>query len=221
MSVLRAVADYFVAPPPDASPAPAPVTPARGDVSVVPPAVGVLCRPRHARPVGCAVALHLARRRRAAGAMVAVWTGTDPAPAAGGTAPAGRGARRLAQALSGRGITAHAAGRLTVAALPGDAPAAAEVAVQALAVGAAVPTVLVVAGPREDALDELLATRDLVLIAGDDLPADLAINALRRRGVAARHCALPPPPAAAVATRGGGLLPAARRGLDTALEGLG
>jgi hypothetical protein len=108
-----------------------------------------------------------------------------------------------------------------IAELPGDQEEAAAAAVRAFAVAAAVPTVLVLSGAREEALDGLLTTRDLVLVADDrDGPmAGLAVAALQRRGVAARRCALPAAPTAAAAARGA-LLPAARRVLDLALDGL-
>lgn len=222
MSVMRALVEHFVAPA-DAGHAPPREhdAPARA-VAAVPPAVGLLCGPRRARSAGCAVGLYLVRRHRAGAAVIAVWTGEDPRAAASAGAPAGREARRLVRALAGREIAGHASGRVAVVDLPAAPEAAAAVAAQVLAVGAAVPTVLVMAGPREDPLDELLVSRDLVLVADTDdgLLADVAVAALQRRGVQARRCALPAPQAAAMAVRGAGLLPATRRGLDAALEGL-
>ncbi len=217
MSLLRAVAEHFVAPADEAA-RPAPRAPVAA-VSGVPPAVGLLCEPRHARAAGRAVGLHLAKRRKAQAALVAVWTVDGGAATMSGATPLGGEARRLVRALAGRDIAAHASGRVVTAALPHDADAAAQVAAQGFAVAASLPTVLVIAGPREQPLDELLCTRDLVLVVdgGDDLLADTALAALHRRGVAARRCALP---ASAVASRGGSLLPSARRGLDTAMEGL-
>lgn len=222
MSVVRALVEHFVAPAGDEGHRPRRVAAPAGAVTGVPPAVGLLCGSRRARSAGCAVGLHLVRRHRAGAAVVAVWTGEDPRAAASAGAPAGREARRLVRALAGREIAAQAAGRLAVAELPAAPDAAAQVAAHVLAVGAAVPTVLVLAGPREDPLDDLLASRDLVLVAdvGDALLADVAVGALQRRGVRARRCALPAPQATAMAARGAGLLPAARRGLEAALEGL-
>ncbi|MGK2936385.1 MAG: hypothetical protein ACSLFR_01060 [Solirubrobacteraceae bacterium] len=222
MSVMRALVDHFVVPVGDEGPRPSRrAEPAHG-VTAVPPAVGLLCGARRARSAGCALGLHLVRRHRAGAAVVVVWTGEDPRATASAGAPAGREARRLSRALAVREIAARAAGRLAVAELPAAPDEAAQVAAQVLGVGAAVPTVLVLAGPREDPLDALLESRDLVLVAGtgDGLLADVAVEALQRRGVAARRCALPAPQATAMAARGAGLLPAARRGLDAALEGL-
>ncbi len=217
MSLLRAVAEHFVAPAGEAA---RPVSGAPiATVSGVPPALGLLCEPRHARAAGRAVGLHLARRRKAQAALVAIWTADGGAATMSGATPLGGETRRLVRALAGRDITAHASGRAVVATLPHEADMAAQVAAQAFAVAASLPTVLVIAGPREEPLDELLCARDLVLVAdgGDDLLADIAVAALQRRGVSARRCALP---ATAVAARGGSLLPSARRGLDTAMEGL-
>lgn len=219
---MRALVEHFVAPADEPDPRPRrDLTPAR-IVAAVPPAVGLLCGSRRARSAGCALGLHLVRRHRSGAAVVAVWTGDEPPAGATVGGPAGREARRLVRTLAGREVEAHAAGRVAIADLPAAPGEAAAIAAQVLAVGAAVPTVLVLAGPREDSLDELLASRDLVLVAdtGDALLADVAVTALQRRGVQARRCALPAPQATAMAVRGAGLLPAARRGLDAALEGL-
>jgi hypothetical protein len=82
--------------------------------------------------------------------------------------------------------------------------------------------VLVLAGPREEPLDALLRARDLVLVADDlgDAVAALALDVLRRQGVPAQPCTVPTALVAAAAARGAVVLPAARRGLDVALEGL-
>lgn len=218
MSVLRALTEHFVAPAEEGRPS---VVRAEPVATAIPPGVGLLCPPRQGRTAGSAVGQHLARRRRAPAALVAVWTGDDPSSAAGGTV-LGREARRLVRALGERDLAAHASGRVVVVALPAAPDIAAAAASQAFAVAAALPTVLVLAGPRDERLDALLEQRDLVLVAdaGDGLVADAAVQSLQRRGVAARRCALPAPTVTAVAARGGGLLPSARRGLDTALEGL-
>lgn len=216
MSALRAVADYFVAPAADAADAPARRPAVRAQTAHVPAAVGVLCAPADARAIGCAAGLQLVGAGAAPAALVALWTGAEPRPG-GAAAPPARAARRLAAAAAGRGLAARAAGRLTVIGLPADADAAVAAARQALATAAAVPTVLVVAGPREDALDDLLCACDVVLVAGDDALAGLAAELLERRGVATRRVAAPAVPAAAVAARGAALLPAARRALGPAL----
>lgn len=215
MSALRALVEHFVAPPQESPPVSPRVTP------VVPPAVALLCAPRHARPAGGTLGLRLAQRHGVRAALVAVWTGREAAaaasPAAGG--PTTREARRIARACAGRELVAHAAGRVVLVDLPSDEAAAAGAAQRAFGVAAALPTVLVVAGARDAPMAELLASRDLVLVAGDDALADLAVDALRRDGVTARRCALPAAPAAAAAMRGMPLGPAARRACDLALEG--
>lgn len=221
MTVLRALVEHFVAPVAEAEPRRPPAAASLPAHRAQPPAVGLLCGRRHARAAGCTVALHLAQRHRARAAVVALWTAGDAAAPGGGTPPT-REARRVVRALDAREVPAHAAGRVVVAPLPAAQEDAASAAAQVFAVAAALPTVLVLSGPREDPLEDLLASRDLVLVAqeGDGVVCELAVGALRRRGVAARPCALPPPPVAAVAARGAAVLPAARRGLDLALEGL-
>ena len=100
-------------------------------------------------------------------------------------APAGRHARRLAASLAARGIDATASGRLARAALPTPAPEAAAAAERALAAAQA-PAVVVVAGPRCAALDEVLASLDLLLVAAspdeDASLARLATEGLERLG---------------------------------------
>lgn len=219
MTALRALVEHFVAPAGEDVSRPA--APRNAPAAThVPPAVGLLCGPRHARAVGCMVALCLARRTRSRAALAAVWgPGVPPSP---GGAPPSREARRVAQALGARDVPAQAVGRVVVAALPAAQEDAAVAAGRVFAVAADLPTVLVLAGPRDAPLDALLATRDVVLVADerDGLVTDLAVASLQRRGISARRCALPAPPFAAVAARGAAVLPAARRGLDLALEGL-
>lgn len=215
MSALRALVEHFVAPPEEAPlVAPAPVV-------SVPPAVALLCGARHARSAGGILGLRLAQRHGVRAALVAVWTGQHAGGAGAGTAggPTTREARRVARACVSRELMAHAAGRVVVVDLPSDEAAAAAAARRAFGVAASLPTVLVVAGARDTPMADLLASRDLVLVAGDDALADLAVDALRRDGVTARRCALPAAPAAAAAMRGMPLGPAARRACDLALEG--
>lgn len=224
MTMLRALVEHFVTPADDARPAvPAPgraSEPAR--TAAAPPAVGVLCGSRHASAGGIAVAHRLARRHVARAALVACWTGWESAPLGSPVVPPSREARRLASALRAHELAADAAGRVVVTALPLEQEIAAAAAARAFAVAAHVPTVLVLAGPRDEPLEELLRARDVVLVADDlgDAVADLALDALRCCGVAARPCALPTAPFTAAAARGALVLPAARRGLDLALEGV-
>lgn len=216
MSALRALVEHFVAPAEEAPHvAPPPVV-------SVPPAVALLCGARHARSAGGILGLRLAQRHGVRAALVAVWTARDTSALAAGAggAPATREARRVARACAGRELVAHATGRVVLVDLPTAEEEAAAAARQAFGVAAALPTVLVVAGPRHTPMGELLASRDLVLAAGDDdVLTDLAVAALQRDGVAARRCALPAAPAAAAAMRGLPLGPAARRACDLALEG--
>jgi hypothetical protein len=220
MTMLRALVEHFVAPAQDAvRPAPVPTELAVTAVTAVPPGVGVLCGPRHAVAAGSAVALRLAQRHRARAAVVAVWPAERPGVPG---APPAREARRVATALGSRDLATHVAGRVVLTALPGDQHDAAAAAERAFAVAAHLPTVLVLAGPREEPLDALLRARDLVLVADDlgDAVAALALDVLRRQGVPAQPCTVPTALVAAAAARGAVVLPAARRGLDVALEGL-
>lgn len=223
MTMLRALVEHFVAPAEEGGrPARTSVGPVAPSVASVPPAVGVLCGPRHGGAAGSAVALRLAQRHRARVAVVALWPPERPGVPSLPGAPPAREARRVAGALGSRDLATHVAGRVVLTALPADQHDAAAAAERAFAVAAHLPTVLVLAGPRDEPLDALLCARDLVLVADDvgDVVADLALDALRRRGVAARRCAVPTAPVAVAAARGALVLPAARRGLDVALEGL-
>lgn len=223
MTMLRALVEHFVAPVADGErPARTSVDPVACGVAAVPPAVGVLCRPRQAATAGVVVALRLAQRHRARAAVVALW---PPARHGGLGVPGAlptREARRVAAALGARDLETHVAGRVALAVLPSDQQDAATMAERAFAVAAHLPTVLVLAGPRDEPLDAVLRARDLVLVADDlgDAVVDLALDALRRHGVPARRCAVPTAPVAVAAARGAVVLPAARRDLDLALEGL-
>lgn len=175
MSALRALVEHFVAPAevaPHVAPPP---------VVSVPPAVALLCGARHARSAGGILGLRLAQRHGVRAALVAVWTARDTsALAAGaGSAPATREARRIARACAGRELVAHATGRVVLVDLPPAEEEAAAAARRAFGVAAALPTVLVVVGARHTPMGELLASRDLVLVAGDDdVLTDLAVAAL-------------------------------------------
>ena len=75
-------------------------------------ALAVLSAAEDARAVGVAAAGILARRARAACALACVWTAPEPHRHPEARPPAGRASRRLAAALSARGLDAlPAAGR--------------------------------------------------------------------------------------------------------------
>jgi hypothetical protein len=76
---------------------------------------------------------------------------------------AGRDARQLALRLDARGIAADATGRLVRVRLPEEPAAAAAAAERALG-AATCPVVVALAGPRDPALDRLLATTDAVVV---------------------------------------------------------
>ena len=154
MSVLRAVVDHFLLP---AATAPRPA-PARAEAAQQPhAAVGVLCPPRDAAALGVAVGAALAREHGARAVLVCSWGAPGRRP--GPTMPATGTARGLARSLVARGLDAAASGRLVLVAVE-DAAAAG----RALA-AAPGPTVLVVAGARDAAMDAVLRAQDHVLVA--------------------------------------------------------
>ncbi|MBJ7332171.1 MAG: hypothetical protein JHC95_19905 [Solirubrobacteraceae bacterium] len=221
MSTWRALTDFFVAPAVDGPPVAPPSAPAVHAAAGSQPTVGLLCPARSAATLPAVVAIRLARRGSVALALV--WTGGTPG--AGGRAARGtRGARRLAQDLEGRGVTARAAGRAVLVDLPAEPLLAVAEIGAAQAVAPDVASVLVLTGPRDDTLEHLLAQCDVVLVADapgvPDALSALAVAGLQERGLAARACALPSPRTAALTLRTGALTPGARRLLDGALEGV-
>ena len=166
----------------------------------------------------------LARRRRAATALVAVWApGHAPPPA--GSAPAARSARRLAAVLDGRGLDARAAGRLATVVLPDDPLHAAAAAARAIAASQGSPVVLALGG-RAAPFDALLSAQDRVLVVppADAQPplAELALAGLSDVARDARACTATPTAAARALLAAGIAVPASlRRSLGPALDGLG
>lgn len=119
----------------------------------------VLGRGTDALALAAALAGELRVRDRARAALLLVWNPpcTPPAPL-----PAWPGARDLAAALAD-GHPVAPRGRLVSLQLPPD-PATAAAAATALAGRAGVPTVLVLSGPRSSDFDDLLASRDLLVV---------------------------------------------------------
>lgn len=162
---------------------PAPTRPRPVRVTGAAPAVIVLCSPVDAVALGSSVALAAARRGRASIGIVALWRpGTSVGR--GATAPPVRRARRLERSLQARGLRARAAGRLVRVELPAEPEAAIASAARAEATTDA-PMVVVVTGPRDAAIDRLLAEYDLLLLAaseGRDPVVGLARDSLARLG---------------------------------------
>jgi hypothetical protein len=150
--LLAAIRDLFVAPA---------GTPAATRAQPPPaPCLAVLARPPEAMAATAALALALARAHGTRCALACGWRiDWSQAPRIG----AGGDARHLALRLDARGIAADASGRLVRARLPEDAAAAAAAAERAVA-AATCPAVLGLAGPREPALDRLLASPDAVVV---------------------------------------------------------
>ena len=233
MSLLRRISDHFVMPAGD------PPAAARGDfvphdegpdracaepAPRTPPGVTVLAAPADALPLGAALGLALAGRRRTPVVAVCVWT----AAAAGGPglrAPATLAARRLGASLLARGLDVRATGRLAIVRLDAEPEEAAAQARRALAAAGFVPTVLALGGPRVAAFDALLAEQDLVVVAtssaSDPALARLAVAGLASAAVRACVCEVAPAqPARCLAGAGLTLLPSARRALAGAVEAL-
>jgi hypothetical protein len=118
-----------------------------------------------APPVAGALAGALRAAAHAPTAAVAVWApGAGADPRRGPATPA---ASRLAARLSARDLAAAARGRLAWVSLD-DHPVAAAVAARRLAGALEVPLVTVVAGPRCEVVEGLLAEQDLVLVVTAD-----------------------------------------------------
>jgi len=230
---VRALRDFLLAPPEAAAFEPSPPLPGaatgrrrRGGARAaapatrrVPRAVAVLCAGEDARAVGVAAAVLLARRGRTGCGLALVWTAS---PHRGGESGgrAGRGARRLAAALTARDIAASARGRVVQVALPAAPEDAIAVARRAAATAGDVPVVLVVGGPRDAAFDAVLADQDRLLVltrpAAEEAVTALALAGLPGAGVA-QTVALGPA-ARALAAAGLGVPAALRRALAPVLD---
>ncbi len=159
----------------------------------LPATLGVLVAPGDAAVVGAALGLAAAAAHRARCAVVCQWTGTEPAePPRSGLAC--RAARKLAQRLAARGLSAGACGRVVTVALPASDIEARAATERALAAAGDLPLVLAIAGARSPAFDPLLADLDRLVVvppSGSLLGLErLAIDAAARlgRGTAVLRC---------------------------------
>jgi hypothetical protein len=148
--------------------------------------------------------------------LVCAWPPGEIRPRLSATARA----RRLAARLEGRGVTALAGGRLVGVSLPGPAAEAVAAAQRAVAAVDAA-TAVVLAGPRHDDLDALLALQDAVVLVLRE-PADSPLVRLALAGLAhtpAPVVTVPAPsgPVGALAAAGLTVLPALRATLAPAL----
>ncbi|MEA2179100.1 MAG: hypothetical protein QOG77_2397, partial [Solirubrobacteraceae bacterium] len=208
MRLLHAVREHFLAPAGAGAAASASPPAAVPRAAAAPPrasAVAVLCRERDAPVMGASVGAELARHEGARAVLVCLWGGRAP----GSRLPATAAARRLARTLAARGQVATASGRL-VWAPAGDAAAAG----RALA-AAPGPSVLVVAGPRDERMDALLRAQDHVVVAdaGGEGVAALACARLTAEGVVATRCPVPSGAARRAALLGAHVPPDVRAGL--------
>ena len=199
MSLRARALDHFVEPrtaPPRRDGAPAD---ARGEylAPVAPPALrgrvaatrfplraAVLGSVGEAVPVGALLANALRSAVGASTAALAVWA---PGSAAVRGGPATPAASRLAARLAARGLPAVGRGRLAWMALD-DHPVAAAVATRRAAGALEVPFVVVLAGPRCDVVEGVLAEQDLVVVATAE--PGRAARAAGRRGVHGRRARL-------------------------------
>jgi len=183
-------------------------------------ALAVVCASGDEVGIGVALGLLLVRSRRAPCALVAVWAPSAEAVGAS-PRPAAPAARRLAGVLQARGLAGRAAGRVAVVMLPAAADDAAPAAARALATAGARPTVLVLAGPREDAFSEQLAQQDLVVVVSrpDAAPelGDLAVDGLEQDGIGAIACPAALSPIARAVLHAGVIVP---RAVERSLGGV-
>ena len=219
---LRARAlEYCVEPrtaaPPDAgflAPVAPPRAPGRVRPATRPPLrAAVLGAATEAVPLGALLANALRSSAGASAAVLALWAPGSAAPRSG---PCGLAASRLAARLTARGLPAAPRGRLAVLTLE-DHPVAAAVAAQRAAGALEVPLVTVIAGPRCDVIEGVLAEQDLVVVACAEPDGPLARLAVSGCSAAALACAAPPPGPARWLARSGA---AGSRGLPVALRSL-
>jgi hypothetical protein len=217
--MIERIGRWFVAPegPPAARAQP---RPAASDVTLS--KLAVVCGGPAATAIGAAFALALQRTTRARCALVVRWgVGGGSAAVA---APASSAARALRERLAMRGLDRVAvSGRVVTLQLPEQVDAAVSASRRALAAAEDEASVLLVAGPRTAAVEQLLHEQDLVVvvaarsdpelapIALASLPVDLpSVGCGIDLGLGAR----------ALASAGIGLTPAARTALAAPLAAL-
>jgi hypothetical protein len=225
VNVLR-LRDLFISAPAGAAGAGAAAFEARVTAPSAPAGrasdLAVICSEDDARAVAVAAAGLTARRRRAACGVACVWT-PSASPPADGRPPSSSAARRLAASLAARGLEARACGRGVTVALPVAAAEAVAGTQRAIAAAGAAPVVVVLGGPRDAALDALLAEqrRVAVLTSGGEQLTALALAGLS--GVAEMSVAETlslGPAARAAAVAGVAMAPALRRALTAAMDRL-
>jgi len=224
--VAAGLADLFVHRSAPAAPEVDPDVTAMVAAEVSVGALAVLCAAEDARAVGVAAAGLLARRARTACALACIWTAPEPHRHPDARPPAGRASRRLAAALSARGLDALPCGRAAVVALPPEPAEAVAAAGRAAAAAGAAPAVLVLGGPRAAAFDALIAAQDRVLVVTRPDSADaigaLAVAGLPAAGSPHETCTLALGAVGRALAAGGLATPAAlRRALEAREEGRG
>jgi hypothetical protein len=175
--------------------------------------VAVLGSVGEAVPVGALLANALRSAVGVSSAALAVWA---PGSATVRGGPATPAASRLGARLAVRGLPAVSRGRLAWMVLDAH-PVAAAVATRRAAGALEVPFVVVLAGPRCDVVESVLAEQDLVVVATAEPDGPLARLAVAGCTVAAFACAPPAPGVARWIARSGA---AGTRGLATPLRSL-
>jgi hypothetical protein len=231
---LRARAlEYFVEPspaPPPMAPKAAPAEPPRAGflsplavprsddrvrpATRLPARAAVLGPAAEAVPLGALLATALRSCVGTPAAALGVWAPGTRSPVRAG--PATLAASQLAARLTARGLPAVARGRLGWMALDAH-PVAAAVAARRAAGALEVPLVVVLAGPRCDVVEGLLAEQDLVVFACAEPEGPLARLAVAGCAGAALACAAPPPGPSRWLARSGA---AGTRGLPPSLRSL-
>lgn len=194
----------------------APVAPpvVRGRVAATrfPLRAAVLGTVGEAVPVGALLANALRSEVGVSTAALAVWAPGAAGVRGGVATPA---ASRLAARLAARGLPAVARGRLAWMPLE-DHPVAAAVAARRVSGALEVPFVVVLAGPRCDVIEGVLAEQDLVVVAAAEPEGPLARLAVSACVCAALACAPPATGPSRWAARSG----ATARGLAAPLRSL-
>jgi hypothetical protein len=197
----------------------APVAAARPNARVrpatrLPLRAAVIGAAPEAVPLGALLANALRSCAGAPAAALGVWAPGAGSPVRG--RPATLAASRLAARLTARGLPAVARGRLGWMALDAH-PVAAAVAARRAAGALELPLVFVIAGPRCEVVEGLIAEQDLVVFACAEPDGPLARLAVAGCAGAALACAPPPHGPSRWLARsgaaGGGALPVALRSL--------
>lgn len=153
----------------------------------LPQSVVLLCSQADALTAGSALAIGLAKRCRSRSALLTIWR-LDTAQGGPRSSFAFRRTKQLASQVEDMGIEATPAGRLLRVLLPPNG-AEAEMVHERLA-SLQLPTVSVLCGPRDMAIDRLINRHDSIYVASDSLAS--CSTALNERSASSIACLRPP-----------------------------